>query len=281
MDNHKVIAIEDLIKNNESIVTSVQELSEDEKKELLRKSDFVNKLSSFQLEAIINSLNFMDAFNMLQNKTLLDKIKHVNVKLKAKDAMFVKDFISLIPISMIHHIMLFNMLKTLSKDDVIEYIKDSNILEHLNKENLIELAVLKRINLFNVFDHNILDNELSFEYINRYFKSTMDFNIINNPLAKKVLFNDEDIELDNTIYLYTYLTTQNNHSIKEINHSLEAFIEVNRIYEELGLEKTIDKFNTKGIVIEDVFKFKSKKKTKTKGTIIKGEFKTNKQKKVS
>ena len=95
MDNHKVIAIEDLIKNNESIVTSVQELSEHEKKELLRKSDFVNKLNSFQLEAIINSLNFMDAFNMLQNKTLLDKIKHVNVKLKAKDAMFVKDFISL------------------------------------------------------------------------------------------------------------------------------------------------------------------------------------------
>ena len=60
MDNHKVIAIEDLIKNNESIVTSIQELSEDEKKELLRKSDFVSKLSSFQLETIINSLNFMD-----------------------------------------------------------------------------------------------------------------------------------------------------------------------------------------------------------------------------
>ena len=259
MDNHKVIAIEDLIKNNESIVTSVQELSEDEKKELLRKSDFVNKLNSFQLEAIINSLNFMDAFNMLQNKTLLDKIKHVNVKLKAKDAMFVKDFISLIPISMIHHIMLFNMLKTLSKDDVIEYIKDTNILDILNKEELIELAVIKRINLFEVFDHNILDKGLSFEYINHYFKSTMDFNIINNILDKKVLFDNEDIDLDNTIYLYTYLTTQNNHSIKDINHSLEAFIEVNRIYEELGLEKTIDKFNTKGIVIEDVFKFKNKK----------------------
>ena len=259
MDEHKVIAIEDLIKNNESIVTSIQELSEDEKKELLRKSDFVNKLNSNQLEAIINSLNFMDAFNMLQNKTLLDKIKHVNVKLKAKDAMFVKDFISLIPISMIHHIMLFNMLKTLSKDDVIEYIKDNNILNILNKEELIELAVIKRINLFEVFDHNILDKDLSFEYINQYFKSTTDFSIINNTLAKKALFDNEDIDLDNTIYLYTYLTTQNNHSIKDINHSLEAFIEVNRIYEELGLEKTIDKFNTKGIVIEDVFKFKNKR----------------------
>jgi hypothetical protein len=92
----------------------------------------------------------------------------------------------------------------------------------------------------------------------------MDFSIINNALAKKVLFNNEDIDLDNTIYLYTYLTTQNNHSIKDINHSLEAFIEVNKIYEELGLEKTIDKFNTKGIVIEDVFKFKNKRTRKNK-----------------
>ncbi len=268
MDDQKVIAIEELAKNNESIVTSIQELSEDERKELLRKSDFVNKLNSFQLEVIINSLDFMDAFNMLQNKALLDKIKHINVKLKRKDAMFVKDFINLIPTSMIHPTMLFNMLKNIqNKDDVIEYIKDSNIFGNLNTEDLIELAVLKKINLFEVFNRNIFDENDLYTYVDKYFRNTLDYSIIDNIYVKKELFGDETVDLTYTKYLYDYLTTQNNHSIKDINHSLGAFIKVNSLYNEYGLEETQNLFNTKGITIEDVFTIKKKNRRNRKRSV--------------
>ena len=252
----KVIAIEELIKNNMSIVTSIQELSEDERKELLRKSDFINKLNSFQLEDIINSLNFMDAFNMLQNTKLLDKIQHVNVKLKAKDAMFVKDFIDLIPSMKIHPDMIYNMLKTLPKDDVIRYLSDHRIYDNLSDNHLIDLSVLKKINLFEIFkDIEVFNEDTTYKYVDQYFRATLDYNIIDNMTAKKIIFKDENINLDETRYLYDYLTTQNNHSCKDIKHSLKAIIKVNDLYNKYGLNDTIKMFNTKGITIDDCILF--------------------------
>ncbi len=265
MDAQKVIYIEELLSKHESITSSIQELSEDEKKELLRNSDFVSKLNSMQLEFIINSLNFMDAFNMLQNKDLVDRIRHVNVKLKAKDAMFVKDFIDLIPDNKIHPEMAFNMLRTLPKDEVIKYLRDIRISQHIMSDKLIELAVLKRINIFEMYEYNRLDENEAYIYVDKYIKNNRDFSIMENKKAKKAIFGDEDINLDEVRYLYEYLATKTNHSIKEVHHSLDAFMEVYNLYKENGLNGTLDLINTSDITIDDLYnnKKKSKKNKKT------------------
>ena len=64
MDKQKVIKKEDLLNNEKSIVTSIKALSDDEKKEYLRQSEFIKNIDSFELESIINSMNFMNAFNI-------------------------------------------------------------------------------------------------------------------------------------------------------------------------------------------------------------------------
>ena len=89
---------------------------------------------------------------------------------------------------------------------------------------------------------------------------------MDNKKAKKALFGDEDINLDEVKYLYEFLATKTNHSIKEVHHSLDAFMEVYNLYKENGLNGTIEIINTSGITIDDLFNnnnnLENSKKTK-------------------
>ena len=275
MDKQQVIMQENLhsfnyLKNCKKefiIATILEEFTDEEKKDILRNIEFINMMDSDSLNQIINSMNFTSAFNMLQNKVLIEKVNDINIKFIAKEAMFIKDFLNLIPTSKINHNMLKNMIKNCSKEDIINFLNNENIINQLHISDIIEIALYKSINLVeDVYLIELFNDNEAYEYVDGYFRSVkrpLNYNIINNDYVKGLLF-DNDIDFDEVKYLYDYLTTQNNHSIKDVNHSLKAFIKVDSLYKEYGLRGTQELFNTKGITIEDVFTFKTSKKKKRK-----------------
>ena len=67
--------------------------SEDERVSLLRNQNFLNNLPDNYLEAILNKMTFPNVFNMLQNVTILSKMKSINVSLRTYDKIFITGYL--------------------------------------------------------------------------------------------------------------------------------------------------------------------------------------------
>ena len=79
--------------HNDTLVYLVNnKFSEEERVSLLRNQNFVNNLPDNYLEAIINKMTFPNVFNMLQNITILGKMKNINVSLRAYDKIFITGY---------------------------------------------------------------------------------------------------------------------------------------------------------------------------------------------
>lgn len=253
-DEKDIIHNYDYLKSfdEEVIITIILKyFSEDEKKDILRNKDFINNMSSSTLNKIINSMSFISAFNMLQNMELVDKINDINIKLTSKDTLFIKEFLNSNLVNKSNHKMLKNMLITMLKEDVIRNLNNKDIVSKLEINDLIELSTLKHIDLVNdIYLIELLDKNDLENYINDYFINIVNYDLINNSYVKKTLFN-EDIDLDEVIYLYDYLTTKTNHNIKDCKHSINKFINVYNEYKKLGLDKMIKKINDNNLSLDD------------------------------
>ena len=253
-DEKDIIHNYDYLKSfdEEVIITIILKyFSEDEKKDILRNKDFINNMSSSTLNKIINSMSFISAFNMLQNMELVDKINDINIKLTSKDTLFIKEFLNSNLVNKSNHKMLKNMLITMLKEDVIRNLNNKDIVSKLEINDLIELSTLKHIDLVNdIYLIELLDKNDLENYINDYFINIVNYELINNSYVKKTLFN-EDIDLDEVIYLYDYLTTKTNHNIKDCKHSINKFINVYNEYKKLGLDKMIKKINDNNLSLDD------------------------------
>ena len=230
----------------------------------LRNDTFINDMSSFAIELLLNKLSFRSAFNMLQRKNILEKINHLNINVDNKDIVFIKGFLdspSLIIKS--DHNMIYNMIKLLNKEDTLYYILLPYIVNCLSNSEIVNLFLEKEISINELINSNELINKLKttdiINYINCYFKQKLDLSIFKNKKLCKMLFNLSDDDLDNinideVNYLYETIRMKSLLSKQEVIPTLINYKSVLASYLTLGLDKTL-KFisdGNKDVTLEDV-----------------------------
>ena len=223
-----------------------EEFSEDEKISLLRNKEFIEMIPSKLLSLMLNNMSFISVFNMLQNKDLFDKVNNINVKLNAKDSLFINDCLNNSDlVNKLNHNMVKNMIINTSKNDAINLLNEHYIINKLSTDDYIEIAIIKKINLINeVPIINKLSKNEVIKYINGYWKNKLNYSLIDNEYIKRTIFSYSDINLEEPIYLYDYLTTKNNQNIKDTIHDLSAFKACVAINEIFGLQRALEIINT-------------------------------------
>ena len=242
--------------NNEDIVEFINKnLNEDEKIEMLRNKFFIKQMPSNLLTLMLNNMNFISVFNMLQNKNIFDKTNNLNIKLTPKDTIFINEYLSNENIiNKVNHNMLKNMLINVSKVNIISYLSKWYIRNKLTNDDIISIAITKKISLVDdiYFIESLSKNEI-IKYIEGFFqKNGINYDLLENNYVKKQIFNYSYINFEEVIYLYDLLSTKSNHNFKEPHHSLLSFKAVVALYEILGLEKGVRLLNDNNYGLDDI-----------------------------
>ncbi len=242
--------------------------SEDDIVDYLRNDDFVNDMSSYAIELLLNKLSFRSSFNMLQKKNILDKINHLNISVDNKDIVFIKGFLdSPSLIIKCDHSMVYNMLNLLSSDDILYYIVLPYITNNLSNNEIITLFLDKDISINELVNSDELLSKLKnsdiIKYIDNYFKVKLDLSIFNNSKLSKLLFNlsDDDIDkidFNEVNYLYETIRMKSLLSKQEVQPTLINYRSVLISYLTLGLDGTL-KFvldGNKNVTLDKVLELK-------------------------
>ena len=238
--------------------------SEDDIVSILRNDTFINDMSSYAIELLLNKLSFKASFNMLQRKIIFDKIKNLHVKVEEKDTIFFKGFLdSPILIYKSEHNMIYEMLNLLSKQDVLYYITLPYIIHKLSNYEIINLAINKNIKVSELIEIKELEYKLSttdlIEFINKSFEKEIDLDIFKNTKISKVLFNLNDeqvnnINFDEVNYLFDTIRMKSILSKQETKVTILTYKSVLCSYLILGLDETLRLVNdgNKDISLKEV-----------------------------
>jgi len=232
---------------------------------MLRDDNFVNDISSFAMELLLNKLSFKNVFNMLQRKNILDKINHLNTKIVETDNVFVKGFLdSPTLLYKSNHNMVYNMLNVLIEKDFNYYIYLPYVLENLSNNEIIDLCLNKNINIDDFVNSKSILEKLNtsdlINYINRYFEDDVDLRIFsNNKKLCELIFNltPEQVDVINfneVNYLYETIRTKGMLSKQKCSVDVLSYKAVLSAYLVFGLNDTlklIDNGN-KDITLEEV-----------------------------
>lgn len=250
---------------------------EDEILNILRNDVFVNDMSSYAIELLLNKLSFKSSYNMLQKMNILNKINHLNTSVSDKDILFVKGYLdspSLVLKS--DHNMLFDMLNLLSMEDVLYYIPLPYISNNLSNYEVVNLCINKNIDISNIISSDVLMNKLNITdiifYIDEIWENKFDLNVLKNEKLFRMLFNIElnSIDIDEVNYLYENIRMKSILSKQESKPCISNYKSVLCSYIILGLDRTLkivnegnsnvtlnEVLNTKKIVLnEKLLKFK-------------------------
>lgn len=231
---------------------------------LLRNDTFVNDMSPYAIELLLNKLSFKSTFNMLQKKLIFDKIKNLHVKVDAKDSIFFKGFLdSPILIYKSEHNMIYEMLNLLNKEDVMYYIALPYILHKLSTYEIINLAINKDIRVSELIEINELHYKMNttdfIDFINKSFEKEIDLEIFKNTKISKKIFNlsddqIKDINFDEVNYLFETIRMKSLLSKQESNVTILSYKSVLTSYLILGLDETLRLVNdgNRNVTLKDV-----------------------------
>ncbi len=227
--------------------------SEDDIVNILRNDTFVQDVSSYAIELLLNKLSFKATFNMLQRKIIFDKISNLHVKVEEKDAIFFKGFLdSPILVHKSEHNMLFEMLKLLDKDDVLYYVTLPYVMNNLSNYEIINLAIDKKISVLELVESSSLKDKLNttdiISYIDKSFLEDIDLNIFKNKTISKQIFNLSDEQFDNinfdeVNYLFETVRMKSVLSKQDSRITVLSYKSVLASYLLLGLDETIRVIN--------------------------------------
>ncbi len=238
-----VVKIEAIINNYE----------EDEVLNILRDDSFVDNISSYALELLLNKLSFRSAFNMLQRKHILEKIKYLNVKIDASELIFVKGFLdspSLVNKSDSN--MLYEMLLLLDKEDVMYYLALPYVINVLTVYEVINLGIRMNISLKDFFKSNLITEKFNvvdmIEFINKSWEKNLDLTIFEDiNILKKILgINDktiENINVNEVNYLFETIRMKSLLSKQDVVCDVSSYKSVLSGYLVLGLDKMLELVN--------------------------------------
>ncbi len=231
---------------------------------ILRNDTFVNDMSSYAIELLLNKLSFKSTFNMLQRKIIFDKIKNLHVKVDLRDAIFFKGFLdSPILIYKSEHNMVYEMLNLLTKEDVIYYITLPYIINKLSNYEIINLALNKEIKVSELIEINELQYKLNttdlIEFINKSFEKYVDLDIFKNTKISKKLFNLNEeqansINFDEVNYLFETVRMKSILSKQESKVTILSYKSVLTSYLIFGLDETLRLVNdgNRDVTLKDV-----------------------------
>lgn len=223
--------------------------SEEDIVNLLRNSSFIDDMSSYAIELLINKLSFKAAFNMLQNKKILSKITNLNITLSNKDSIFIKGFLdSPSLVCKTDHQMVYEMLLYCNEDEILYYLATPYISNKLSNNEIIELCCLKKVKVTAIVKISSLTEKLNktdiMNFIDKSWEDNVDLQIFNNEKITKLLFNlsDKDIKKINfneVNYLFETIRMKSILSTQVTKYTVLTYKSVLASYLVFGLSKTI------------------------------------------
>ena len=249
----------------DTIINIINNLyNEDDKITILRNEDFINDIPSYYLVKMLNKMKFKNVFNMLQNIKILNKVNNLNIKLEELDKVFISSYLdSPTLVNICNHEMIYNML--LLDDNISTYIKYPYINSKLNNTEIIDILILKNINIFKTNITKILS---SFEIKNYLNKMLIKYNINYDLLFNDYVFNNylniniESLnkdDIDNIKYLFDKIYTKGNTTMQCYTLDIEAFKSIVSSYLLLGFNNTNKLFEngTYNITFRNINKLKN------------------------
>ena len=238
--------------------------SEEEILNLLRNNDFIDDISDYAMELLINRLSFKSLFNMLQRKEILDKISNINIELNERDNVFFKGYLdSPSLINKTVHNMIYGMLKSFNKDEIMYYITSPYVSNKLMNGEIIKLAVTKNVSLQELLESEVLKQKLNkndlIDYVNKSWEINIDLSIFYDKEICKELFNLSDeqvgqINFDEVNYLFENVRMKSVLSTQVTKYTLMTYKSVLCSYLVFGLNETIKLISdgNKGLKLDDV-----------------------------
>ena len=243
--------------------------SEDDILNALRDDDFINDMSSYAIELLLNRISFKSAFNMMQRQIIFNKINNLNVKVTEKDKLFFKGFLdSPVLLHKSEHSMIYEMLSMLSKEDIIYYITLPYIMSCLSNCEIVNLINNNELNILDIVDSNGLLEKLNttdiINIIDKTFEKNPDLILFRDKKLSKLIFGlNEDtwnkINIDEVNYLYENIRMKSLLSKRESKPSILSYKAVMACYLVFGLEGTLDIINNgnNDVTLDDVRKLQS------------------------
>ena len=233
--------------HNDTLVYLVNnKFSEEERVTLLRNQNFVNNLPDNYLEAIINKMTFPNVFNMLQNITILSKMKNINVALRAYDKIFITGYLdSPALVNITDNKMLNNMFSLISPIETSKYLSYPYIYTKLKTYDIVNILINSKLNIYT--DTPKLLKVLRLDEIKYYLNKL----ISNDAIRYDLLFNDYTLknilginiplsseEKEDIKYLYDLILIRGNTTLECNTNDLESFKSIVVSYHLFGLTKT-------------------------------------------
>ncbi len=237
---------------------------EEEILNLLRDNVFINDISDYAIELLINRLSFKSVFNMLQRKEILDKINNINIELNENDSVFFKGYLdSPSLVNKTVHNMLYNMLLYFNKDEIMYYITSPYVANKITNSELINLAVKKNIRIEELLESLVLQQKLTrndlINYVNKSWEINIDLDIFKNKELCMLLFNLtndqlEQINFEEVNYLFENVRMKSVLSTQVTKYSLLTYKSVLCSYLVFGLNETIElvQNGNKGLKLDEV-----------------------------
>lgn len=233
--------------HNDTLVYLVNnKFSEEERVSLLRNQNFVNNLPDNYLEAIINKITFPNVFNMLQNITILGKMKNINVSLRAYDKIFITGYLdSPALVNITDNKMLNNMFNLISPIETSKYLSYPYIYTKFKTYDIVNILINSKLNIYT--DSPKLLKVLRLDEIKYYLNKL----ISNDAIRYDLLFNDYTLktilginislsseEKEDIKYLYDLILIRGNTTLECNTSDLESFKSIIASYHLFGLTKT-------------------------------------------
>lgn len=233
--------------HNDTLVYLVNnKFSEEERVSLLRNQNFVNNLPDNYLEAIINKMTFPNVFNMLQNITILGKMKNINVSLRAYDKIFITGYLdSPALVNITDNKMLNNMFSLISPIETSKYLSYPYIYTKLKTYDIVNILINSKLNIYT--DSPKLLKVLRLDEIKYYLNKLIN----NDAIRYDLLFNDYTLktilginislsseEKEDIKYLYDLILIRGNTTLECNTSDLESFKSIIASYHLFGLTKT-------------------------------------------
>lgn len=233
--------------HNDTLVYLVNnKFSEEERVSLLRNQNFVNNLPDNYLEAIINKMTFPNVFNMLQNITILGKMKNINVSLRAYDKIFITGYLdSPALVNITDNKMLNNMFSLISPIETSKYLSYPYIYTKFKTYDIVNILINSKLNIYT--DSPKLLKVLRLDEIKYYLNKL----ISNDAIRYDLLFNDYTLktilginislsseEKEDIKYLFDLILIRGNTTLECNTSDLESFKSIIASYHLFGLTKT-------------------------------------------
>lgn len=216
---------------------------------LLRNNDFINNMSNYTIELIVNSLSFKSLFNMIQNHDIFSKISNINAKIYERDIPFVRGFLdSTLLVYKSNHNMILKMIMTLNDEVVLHYLTLPYIYDKLSNNDILSIIKDKSIDFKIIIENDDLFNKLTSSDIASYINQKHDdsfLTLISDKRVLKKLFNISDdvlsyINPNEVNYIFETIRTKDILSLQESSITVSSYRAVLACYLTFSITDSIE-----------------------------------------